>query len=121
GAAATAGANGKFGQTGTASWYGRDFDGRKTASGEVFNSRKLTAAHRGLPLGTIILVRNLENDREVILRVNDRGPFVKGRVLDVSEYGAERLGFKERGLTTVGIKIMRPGDVRRRGPGATRG
>ena len=109
-----------YDQKGTASWYGRDFDGRPTASGEKFDSRKLTAAHRTLPLGTIVLVRNMENKKEVILRINDRGPFVKGRVLDISEYGSERLGYKERGLTTVGIRVIRPGEVKSRGAGATK-
>ena len=110
-----------FDQKGTASWYGRDFDGRPTASGEKFDSRKLTAAHRSLPLGTIILVRNMENKKEVVLRINDRGPFVKGRVLDISEYGSERLGYKEKGLATVGIRVVRPGDAKSRGAGATKG
>ncbi len=110
----------EFDQKGTASWYGRDFDGRPTASGEKFDSRKLTAAHRTLPLGSIILVRNLENRKEVIVRINDRGPFVKGRVLDLSEYASERLGYKERGLTTVGIRVIRPGDVKERGEGVTK-
>jgi len=112
--------NDEFYQVGTASWYGRDFNGRKTASGEVFNSRKLTAAHKKLPLGTIVLVRNLENNNEVVLRINDRGPFIKGRIIDVSEYGAERLDFKGKGLTTVGIKIIRKGDVKVRAPGTTK-
>ena len=113
-------AGGEYNQVGTASWYGQAFNGRKTASGEVFDARKLTAAHRTLPLGSIILVRNMTNKKEILLRVNDRGPFVKGRVLDVSEYSAERLGFKERGLTTVGIKVIRQGAIKTLGPGATR-
>jgi len=110
-------------ETGTASWYGRDFDGKPTANGDVFDSRKLTAAHKTLPLGTIVLVKNLENNRETLVTVNDRGPFVRGRVLDLSEYGAEVLGYKERGLTTVSIKVVRRGDtaVKEKGPGATAG
>lgn len=105
--------------TGTASWYGRDFDGKPTASGEIFDSRKLTGAHKELPLGTIVMVKNLENDKEVMLKINDRGPFVEGRVLDVSEYAAEVLGFKEQGLTTVGIRVIRTGDVKKSNDGAT--
>ena len=101
--------SGDFFQTGTASWYGRDFDGKKTANGEIFDSRKLTAAHRTLPLGSIVLVQNVENGKEIILTVNDRGPYIDGRILDVSEYGAELLGYKEKGLTTVGIKVVRKG------------
>ncbi len=98
---------GDFEEVGLASWYGRDFDGKATASGEIFNSRKLSAAHKSLPLGTMVLVRNLENDKEVILKINDRGPFIEGRIIDISEYGAEVLDFKEEGLTQVGIKIIR--------------
>ncbi|MBI39059.1 MAG: hypothetical protein CMF59_05630 [Leptospiraceae bacterium] len=108
-----------FNLTGTASWYGRDFDGKPTASGEIFDSRKLTGAHKELPLGTIVMVKNLENDKEVMLKINDRGPFVEGRILDVSEYAAEVLGFKEQGLTTVGIRIIRTGDKKRSNDGAT--
>ncbi|MCB1319010.1 MAG: septal ring lytic transglycosylase RlpA family protein [Leptospiraceae bacterium] len=103
--------NGNFFQVGTASWYGRDFDGKPTASGETFDSRKLTAAHRDLPLGSIVLVRNMENNKEVLVTVNDRGPYVNGRVLDMSEYGAELLGYKEQGLTRVGIRVIRVGQA----------
>jgi len=110
---------GDYSQVGTASWYGRDFDGKKTASGAIFDSRKLTAAHKTLPLGTNILVRNLENDKETIVTVNDRGPFVSGRILDLSEAAAEELGFKEKGLTTVGIRVLAPGQITDNGPGAT--
>lgn len=113
--------SGDYEETGTASWYGRDFDGKKTASGEIFDSRKLTAAHKKLPLGTVILVKNLENGREAVVTVNDRGPFVAGRILDISEYGAETLGYKEKGLTMVGIKVVRSGDLTERSPGATSG
>ena len=105
--------------TGTASWYGRDFDGKPTASGEPFDSRKLTGAHKQLPLGTIVMVKNLENDKEVMLKINDRGPYVDGRILDVSEYAAEVLGFKEKGLTTVGIRVIRTGDKKSQQDGAT--
>ncbi len=108
-----------FTETGIASWYGRDFDGRPTASGEIFDSRRLTAAHKTLPLGTVILVKNLDNDKEVILKVNDRGPFVKGRILDVSEYASEVLAFKEKGLTRVAIRVIKQGDVAQKGDGAT--
>jgi rare lipoprotein A len=106
-------------ESGTASWYGRDFDGKPTASGETFDSRKLTAAHKTLPLGTVILVKNTENQKEVLVTVNDRGPFVKGRILDLSEYGAEVLGYKEKGLTTVSLRVVRRGEGREKGPGST--
>ena len=113
--------DGQFDQIGTASWYGRDFDGRKTANGEIFDSRKLTAAHREIPLGSIVLVKNLENGREVIVTVNDRGPYVHGRVLDASEFAAEKLDYKEKGLTTVGIKILRRGKGEYKGDTSRKG
>ncbi len=108
-----------FEQTGTASWYGRDFDGKKTASGQTFDSRSMTAAHRTLPLGTQIEVKNLENGRETVVLVNDRGPYIKGRILDLSEKAAEVLGYKERGLTTVQLRVIAPGQVKEAGRGAT--
>ena len=115
--------DGKYHEVGLASWYGRDFDGKKTASGEIFNSRKLTAAHRKLPLGTIILVKNMENEKEVFLKVNDRGPYIDGRILDVSEYAAELLEYKTAGLTHVGIHIVKKPDPKlsynSQGDGAT--
>ena len=91
---------------GIASWYGKEFDGKKTASGEIFDRRELTAAHKTIPLGTLVNVKNLENEREVVLRVNDRGPYVKKRIVDISEYGAETLGFKQKGLARVVITIL---------------
>ncbi len=102
----------QFKETGLASWYGPNFEGKQTASGELFDSRKLTAAHKEIPFGSIILVRNLENDREILVKVNDRGPFVKNRILDVSEYGAELLGYKQQGLVRVGIRLVREGKAK---------
>ncbi|MCB1175616.1 MAG: septal ring lytic transglycosylase RlpA family protein, partial [Leptospiraceae bacterium] len=96
--------------SGVASWYGRDFDGRPTASGDIFDSSKLTAAHKTLPLGSIALVRNLENNKEILVTINDRGPYVGDRVLDISEYGAELLGYKDQGLTPVQISVVRMGN-----------
>lgn len=106
-------------EEGIASWYGKDFDGRLTASGEVFDSRKLTAAHPRLPLGTIVSVKNLENQKEVILRINDRGPFVKNRIIDVSEYAAEVLDFKFKGITKVQIKVLKLGNLTEKYEGTT--
>lgn len=77
-------------ETGIASWYGQEFHGRPTASQEVFDQDDLTAAHRSLPFGTMVLVTNLENGRQVMVKINDRGPFVSGRIIDLS-YGAARL------------------------------
>ena len=80
-------------QYGQASWYGGKFHGRETASGERFNKYEFTAAHRKLPFGTIVRVTNLRNGKEVYVRINDRGPFVKGRILDLSLASAEALHF----------------------------
>jgi len=94
-------------QTGSASWYA--LDGRMTANGERMNSRRMTAAHRRLPFGTRIRVTNLRNGKSVVVRVNDRGPFAKGRVLDVSKAAARRLGFLGRGHTRVKISVVGKG------------
>lgn len=93
-------------QEGTASWYGGKFHGRKTASGEVYDQHGLSAAHRDLPLGTWVRVTNLENGRRVELRINDRGPFIAGRILDVSRRAAHELGFLNAGLTEVRIEVL---------------
>lgn len=77
---------------GMASWYGPGFHGRKTASGERFNQHALTAAHKTLPLGTLVQVRNLDNNRSVVVTINDRGPFVRGRVIDLSRGAAQKIG-----------------------------
>lgn len=93
-------------QTGVASWYGKDFQGQETTSGEHYNMYGLTAAHRHLPFGTRIRVTNLENLHSVILRVNDRGPVPTDRVLDVSYAAARLLGFKAEGLAHVRIEVL---------------
>lgn len=110
---------GGYEEEGLASWYGKEFNGRPTASGEIFDSNKLTAAHRTLPLGTVVLVKNLENNREAILRINDRGPFKKDRILDVSEKAAEVLDFKNKGLAKVRIKVLEEGSIIDKNDGAT--
>ncbi len=92
---------------GLASWYGEQFEGSETASGEPYDMNALTAAHRDLPLGTQIRVTNLRNHRSLVLRVNDRGPFVPGRLLDVSHAAARLLGFSGRGVARVRIQIVR--------------
>ncbi len=89
------------GQVGSASWYA--LDGNRTANGERMNSRRMTAAHRRLPFGTRIKVTNLRNGRSVVLRINDRGPYARGRILDVSKAAARKLGFLSRGHTRVRI------------------
>jgi len=85
-----------FRQEGLASWYGEEFAGRPTASGEIFNPALLTAAHPTLPFGTILTVTNMQNMRQVTVRVNDRGPFVSGRIIDISMAAAEALGMQYR-------------------------
>jgi rare lipoprotein A len=89
------------GEEGDASYYGQGFYGRRTASGEVFRPGTLTAAHRTLPFGTCVRVTVLESGRSVQVRINDRGPFVAGRILDVSETAAEALGMVGRGVVRV--------------------
>jgi len=91
-------------QVGTASWYGPRFHGKKTANGEVFNQNKLTSAHRTLPLGTTVEVTNVTNGKSVEVKINDRGPYVKGRVIDLSRAAAIRLGMKDAGLARVQIQ-----------------
>lgn len=93
-------------QFGVASWYGPGFQGRETASGPPFDMNAMTCAHRQLPLGTCVRVTNLLNRRALILKVNDRGPYVGGRVLDVSRGAAKSLGFLGAGLAPVRIEIV---------------
>jgi rare lipoprotein A len=90
-------------KTGEASWYGPRFHGRPTASGERFDMHAMTAAHRKLPLGSKVRVTNLENDRSVVVKVNDRGPFARGRIIDVSYGAAKRLGMVASGTARVEI------------------
>ena len=95
-------------QVGTASWYGEYFQGRTTASGEPFDMRDFTAAHPSLPLGTFVRVTNLRNGKAVVVRINDRGPVVDGRIIDLSRDAASALGFKERGLQSVRLDLYQP-------------
>jgi rare lipoprotein A len=101
-------------QLGLASWYGPGFHGQETASGEIFDQREMVAAHRSLPLGSVVRVTNLENGRRVVLRVIDRGPYGrnyrKGTIIDVSKGAAQRLGFIRDGLVEVRVEVMRLGD-----------
>lgn len=97
-------------QIGTASYYGKKFHGRKTANGETFNMYKLTAAHRVLPLGTVVRVTHLGSGRWVEVRVNDRGPFIEGRILDVSFAAALELEMVEAGTAKVMVEIVQAVD-----------
>jgi rare lipoprotein A len=93
-------------QYGVASWYGADFHGKQTSSGEVYDMYQLTCAHQTLPLGTMVMVTNLENGRSLELKVNDRGPFVKERIIDVSYAAAQMLGMWEKGTAPVKVEII---------------
>jgi rare lipoprotein A len=101
-------------QLGLASFYGPGFHGEETASGETFDQREMVAAHRSLPLGSVVRVTNLENNRRVVVRIIDRGPygrnFRKGTIIDVSKGAARRLGFVTDGLVRVRVEVLRFGD-----------
>lgn len=90
-----------------ASYYGDDFHGRKTASGEVFDQWKLTCAHRDLPFGTRLKVTNLQNKKSVLVRVNDRGPWVSGRLIDLSYAAAKKIDMIKKGVVKVKIEIVK--------------
>jgi rare lipoprotein A len=98
--------NFKYEETGIASWYGPGFHGRSTANGEIFDMNGLTAAHRTLPMPSIVRVTNLENGRSIVLKVNDRGPFARGRIIDVSRRAAQLLGFVMNGTARVRVRIL---------------
>ena len=93
-------------QVGTASWYGKQFHGKTTASGEPFDMYQFTAAHLTLPLGTYVQVTNLRNGRTVVVRINDRGPVIEGRIIDVSYNVARALDFKSQGLQRVRLDLV---------------
>jgi len=93
-------------QKGIASWYGEDFHGKLTSNQETYNMYAMTAAHKTLPFGTYVRVTNLTNGKSVVVRINDRGPFVKGRIIDLSYSAAEKLGMSETGVAPVEIKVL---------------
>lgn len=94
-------------EKGTASWYGADYQGKTTASGEIFDKNKVSAAHKELPFGTWVKVVNLNNGLTLKVRINDRGPYVEGRIIDLSERAAELLGMKTAGLAEVTITVVK--------------
>ncbi len=96
----------EYDETGIASWYGAAFHGKATANGEVYDMNALTAAHRTLPMPSYVRVTNLENGRSLVLEVNDRGPFAKGRIIDISRRGAQLLGFQNQGTARVRVQIL---------------
>ncbi len=95
-----------YDETGIGSWYGPDFHGKRTANGELYDMNQVTAAHKTLPMPSLVRVTNLENGRTIIVRVNDRGPFVRGRIIDMSRRGAQLLGFERTGTAKVRVQIM---------------
>jgi rare lipoprotein A len=96
----------RFVQTGLASWYGKDFHGKKTSNGEIYNMHAMTAAHKTLPLGVFVKVYNTKNGRETIVRINDRGPFVRGRIIDLSYAAAKKIGIDVAGTAFVRVEAL---------------
>ena len=109
-----------FVQRGVASWYGPKFHGRRTSSGETYDMHKMTAAHKTLPLPTYVLVRNLETGRQIVARVNDRGPFHGDRILDLSHAAALKLGIVRRGTGLVEVRALDPGTAGQSAGGSRR-
>lgn len=100
-----------YDETGVASWYGNQFQGRPTANGEIFDMNVVSGAHPTLPIPSLVEVTNLANGRSIVVRVNDRGPFVSNRLIDMSARGAELLGFKQKGHTNVRVRYVGPADI----------
>jgi rare lipoprotein A len=100
-----------YDETGIASWYGADFHGKNTANGEIFDFNEMTGAHRTLPMPCVVQVTNLDNGRSIKLRVNDRGPYARGRIIDVSRRAAQLLGFEMSGTAKVRVKILVPESI----------
>lgn len=95
-----------YDKTGIASFYGDEFEGRQTANGEIYYHAKRTAAHRSLPFGSVVKVTNLENTKYVVVRVNDRGPFIEHRIIDLSKSAAEELDFVDKGIVKVRVELI---------------
>ncbi len=104
-----------YDEVGIASWYGGRHHGRRTASGERFDAHSLTAAHRSLPFGAIVSVTNLASGRAVLVRITDRGPYLAGRIIDLSQAAARQLGLEQRGTGSVGLVVL-PRHSARTGP-----
>lgn len=120
-AAPAAGARAFASETGVASWYGEPFHGRKTANGETYDMLAMTAAHKTLPFGTLVLVTNLSNGSQVVVRINDRGPFIAGRIIDVSKAAAVMLGLDRSGTARVEIRPAPGGAEASAGAEASKG
>jgi len=106
-----------YNETGFASWYGTKFHGNLTSSGEPYDMYKMTAAHKSLPLPSYVSVKNLENDKQVIVKVNDRGPFVDGRIIDLSYAAAQKLGIVRNGTAEVSIEVIASPEINSANPG----
>ena len=100
-------------QEGIASWYGGKFQGRTTANGEIFDTNKFTAAHKTLPFGTMVKVTNLENGSTTVVRINDRGPFIPGRIIDLSYAAAKKLKMLKKGTARVKVVVVKTPDENR--------
>ncbi len=98
---------GPYYEVGIASWYGPGFDGNYTANGEVYDMNGISAAHKTLPFGTIVRVVEFSTGKSIIVRINDRGPFIEGRIIDLSKGAARELGIIDKGITKVGLRIIR--------------
>jgi rare lipoprotein A len=101
-----------YNEVGMASWYGREHQGKPTADGERFDLAKISGAHKTLPLPSMVEVTNLENGKRIQVRVNDRGPFAPGRIIDLSQAAARELGFEGKGLAKVRVRYLGPGSIR---------
>lgn len=100
-------------QKGIASYYGRDFHGNRTANGEIYDMNGISAAHKTLPFNTIVEVKNLDNGRKITVRINDRGPFIAGRIIDLSVGAAKRLRMYVAGTANVEIRVLKWGDSKK--------
>jgi len=98
---------GPYYEVGIASWYGPGFDGNFTANGEVYDMNGISAAHKTLPFGTIVRVVEFSTGKSIVVRINDRGPFIEGRIIDLSKGAARELGIIDKGITKVGLRIVR--------------
>lgn len=98
---------GPYYEVGIASWYGPGFDGNHTANGEIYDMNGISAAHKTLPFDTVVRVVELSTGRSIVVRINDRGPFIEGRIIDLSKGAAAELGIIQKGITKVGLRIVR--------------
>jgi rare lipoprotein A len=101
----------EYNETGIASWYGPNFHGKSTANGEIYDQNAMTAAHKTLPMPTVVRVTNLENGRSIEVRINDRGPFKNNRVIDLTRRGAQLLGFESQGTARVRVQVMKEDSI----------